>query len=51
MSDKPNPPPKPANVPPREQWPRPKPVSQWSPEEYLQSLQEDQDDRRNNTNH
>ena len=45
-----NPPPKPNNTPPREKWPRPKPVSQWSPDEYLQALEEDQDDRRNNTN-
>ena len=51
MSDKPNPQPRPANVPPREKWPRPKPVSQWSPDEYLAVLEEDQNDRRNNTNY
>ena len=44
-----SPPPKPSNAPPREQWPKPKPIRQWTTEEYLQALQEDQDDRRNNT--
>jgi hypothetical protein len=45
-----SPPPKPANVPPPDKWPKPKPVSQWSPDEYLQALEEDQNERRN-TNH
>ena len=48
MTQKPQP--RPSNAPPREQWPRPKPIRQWTAEEYLQALQEDQDDRRNNTN-
>ena len=47
MSDKPNPQPRPSNAPPREHWPRPKPIRQWTAEEYLQALQEDQNDRRN----
>jgi hypothetical protein len=38
---------KPANVPPPDKRPRPKPVTEWTPEEFLETLEEDQDDRRN----
>jgi hypothetical protein len=51
MSTSPKPQPRPSNAPPREQWPKPKPRDQWSPDEYLQALEEDQDEKRNNTNH
>lgn len=37
-----------ANVPPRDKWPKPKPAKDWTPDEYLEGLEEDQDDRRNN---
>ena len=50
MSNKPKPQPRPSNAPPREQWPKPKPISQWSPDEYLEALEEERNDQRNNTN-
>ena len=49
MTQKPQP--RPSNTPPREQWPKPKPIRQWTTDEYLAVLEEEQNDRRNNTNY
>ena len=38
----------PANTPPRDQWPNPVPYTEWTPDEYLEALEENQDDRRRN---
>jgi hypothetical protein len=39
---------KPNNTPPPGQRPKPKPCTEWTPDEFLETLEEDQDDRRNN---
>jgi hypothetical protein len=38
---------KPSNAPRPDERPKPKHVSKWSPEEFLETLEEDQDERRN----
>lgn len=40
--------PKRSNAPEPGEEPKPKHISEWTPEEYLEDLEEDQDDRRNN---